>query len=174
MYDTFPEQVIGSADRQYDELTFQRRIHFRMETRRWLRNIRRLPQLWKNQAKAESFGNLEKSGKVENSGLTTKEYAKLCEEKIENCDSMISRLESDNDVFVEKIEDLKSNPVSAMSDLRIERWEASIEIRKNVIADIEKKKLKLVEKKNELTELEYSDHWILHMRACAKLDGGNT
>ncbi|CEI67627.1 hypothetical protein FVEN_g5711 [Fusarium venenatum] len=155
MSHTLPEQMTGGADRQYDEVTFQRRIQFRMRTRRFLRNIPRLVQYWKKQVKAEFLEDLGKSGNVEVSALTTKEYAKLCEAKSENCDFMISCMKSDNDHFEKMIKDLQCNPVGTMSDLRIERYEASIEIRKKVITDIEKERLQLVDKKNEPDELEY-------------------
>ncbi|KAM0410253.1 hypothetical protein ACHAPZ_000848 [Fusarium culmorum] len=155
-----PQQVSGGTDRQVqeqDEITIRHRAQFRIQTHRFLQNVTQLVQDWKSQAKTDFF---EELGKVEGSALTTEEYVELCAAMIENRELIISSMKRGNEVFQKEIEDLKSDPVKAMSDLTIERYEASVEIRNQVIADLEKERLELVDKKNECDESEYPEHWI--------------
>ncbi|KAM0405683.1 hypothetical protein ACHAQC_000771 [Fusarium culmorum] len=155
-----PQQVSGGTDRQVqeqDEITIRHRAQFRIQTHRFLQNVTQLVQDWKSQAKTDFFKEL---GKVKGSALTTEEYVELCAAMIENRELIISSMKRGNEVFQKEIEDLKSDPVEAMSDLTIERYEASVETRNQVIADLEKERLELVGKKNEFDESEYPEHWI--------------
>ncbi|PTD12324.1 hypothetical protein FCULG_00004961 [Fusarium culmorum] len=142
---------------EQDEITIRHRAQFRIQTHRFLQNVTQLVQDWKSQAKTDFFKEL---CKVEGSALTTEEYVELCAAMIENRELIISSMKRGNEVFQKEIEDLKSDPVEAMSDLTIERYEASVETRNQVIADLEKERLELVGKKNECDESEYPEHWI--------------
>ncbi|CAF3510638.1 unnamed protein product [Fusarium graminearum] len=158
-----PQQVSGGTDHQAqerDEITIRHRAQFRIQTHRFLQNITQLVQDWKSQAKTDFFKNLEMRGKVEGSALTTEEYVELCGAMIENRELIISSMKRGNEVFEKEIENLKSDPVEAMSDLTTERYEACVETRNQVIADLEKERLELVNKKNESDESEYPEHWI--------------
>ncbi|QPC76663.1 hypothetical protein HYE68_007415 [Fusarium pseudograminearum] len=155
-----PQQVSRGTDRQAQEqgeITIRHRAQFRIQTHRFLQNVTQLVQDWKSQAKTDFFKEL---GKVEGSALTTEEYVELCGAMIENRELIISSMKRGNEVFEKEIENLKSDPVEAMSDLTIERYEASVETRNQVIADLEKERLELVNKKNESDESEYPEHWI--------------